>query len=190
MAVIDSPEPMAPQPAALDRLRTALQANSLALLSQVLPCEVPVDLLPALLQHPLSEFRTWVWLNGGHQVLPTAISLLWQGHSSALASDYVQYLGTQYFYESYYYHTIEERELARQLVHTEFLWQLAPSLGYPNLKWAASASKELLTLALQNPQLDRRYIQRVCAWAESSPETEVESRLLLEGLAARQVAVQ
>lgn len=183
------PPPLSP-PTPLAQLHSILQSNDVASLPNLPSLEVPADLLPTLLTHPLQAFRDWVWQFGGSQVVEVAMSVLWRDRSTQLALDFTSRLGAQAFYESYFYQTAAEFNLS----HIDFLWEMAPSIGYPNLKWAVTSTSELLNLALQNPQLETRYIQRVQRWAASSPESTIEADTLQEVITQRElltsVAVQ
>ena len=166
-----------------EALHSAIRNNDVNALADLPPMEVPTELLISLLSHPLASFRDWGWYCGGSQVVDTAIALIWQDHSIPVTCDFAARLGTQAVYESCFAHPNGGSD-------AEFLTRIAAAIGYPNLKWAAVTSVELLMLAMNNPELDTRYIQRVERWAASSPETEPEAQLIRERLALRQLVVQ
>ena len=114
-----------------------------------------------------------------------AIDTIWQNHSIRLACDFVAILGVQVFYESYFY----QKGASVNLVDVEFLWQVAPTIGYPDLWWAVTSSEELLTLALRNPQLETSYVEEVRQWAADNLETAFEEVDLTDALEQREQAV-
>ena len=166
------------------KLRDILRTNNTHQLDEIEPFDVPVDLLSTLLIHPLAEFRNWAWQCGGKHVMETALDLIWRDHSLVVTYDYAFRLGTRNFYQSYYL-----ADHQSQLSTLEFMLQVAPTIGYPDLKWATVATTELLEVALRNPHLDARYLRRVAVWASSSKETAEEAELLSGALARRQVQV-